>query len=171
MSRLLGTRQDSDDTEKCSEDAQPGGRFLRLLFSHPWTPFRVKPHTRGSAHHSCQARHRATPGPSPTCVLAPQHFPSVNHDNLHWQGPPPPRFLNAFSANSYLLSVPITSQLLPASDFLPLPLCFLSQKLSSLICQNPSLWVPESSPQPVFLQCHPPYPQQTLSFRGYTLIS
>jgi hypothetical protein len=89
----------------------------------------------------------------------------VNHDSLPWQGPRP-RFLNAFSANSYPLSVVITCQLLPASDFLPLPLCFLSQQLSSLICQKPSLWVPESSPQPRLPPMPPALPSADFEFPG-----
>lgn len=151
---------------------QSGGRFLRHLFSHPWTPVpESSPTSQGQPitvarllTALCQAWTSSN-----LCSGLP-HFPSVNHDSLPWQGPRL-RFLNAFSASSYPFSVVMTRQLLPSfrlftsSSLLPQPAAIFTD------LPKPSLWVPEPSSQPGFLLCHPPYPQPTLRFRGYTLVS
>lgn len=114
MSGFLGTGNYFNNTvvnEKrpgntfgCSEEAYSTGRFLRYPFSHSTTGLSRAPDQRGSTHPSCQAtycpkRSRQICTSSNPCSGL-QHFPSVNHDSLPWQGLSP-RFLNAFSANSY----------------------------------------------------------------------
>lgn len=118
----------------CSEEAYSTGRLLRSFLPPQDFILSQAPDQRGSAPPSCQVTYCPTRSPQVCTSSNPcfglQHFLSVNHDSLPWQGLSPPRFLNAFSANSYPLSVVNTCQLLPASDFLPLPLRFLSQQLS-----------------------------------------